>query len=108
MTASKFKALQCQISRGGFSDERVFVLKGSVKHQGVASRRHMWTKNGQPIEDGEPPLGKIVEGLIAARIIEVRGNVAVVSIPDGEVINMPVGELLDRPAKTGNHVPVGS
>jgi len=108
MTTSKYKALECEISRGGFSDERVFVLMGSVKHQGIASRRHMWTRNGQPIDDGEPPLGNIVSGLIAARIIEIHGQHALVSIPDGEVLDIPIGELFDRPIKAVSNVPVGS
>ena len=102
------KAIACTISRGGFSDERVFSIDiGEIKYSGVASRRHMWTAEGKPLEEGEPPLGKNLSGLVAARVIQVETDGRVlVSIPDGEVITMPADQLVDRPAGVGEHVPV--
>ena len=109
MRNTRMKAIACEISRGGFSDERVFSIPvNGQNYQGVASRRHMWTRDGRIIEDGEPPLGKVIPGLIAARILEIKDeDIATVSIPDGEVITIPVSQLLDRPT-VGEHVSLGS
>jgi hypothetical protein len=107
MRDSRFKAIKCKISRGGFSDERVFAFEvGGEQYQGVASRRHMWSSNGKPIEDGEPPLGKTIDGLVAARILEVANDQAIVSIPDGEVVTMPLTQLVERPTAAQEHVPL--
>jgi hypothetical protein len=105
----RLKAIVCTISRGGFSDERVFSFRYDGKeYSGVASRRHMWKQDGSPIEDGEPPVGQKIPGLVAARVIEAKGeNRALISVPDGEVIEVPSGVLVDRPtAGVGQHVPI--
>lgn len=110
MNPHKFKAIECTISRGGFSDERVFAFQiGDKTYSGVASRRHMWDKNRQPIEDGEPPLGQKIKGFVAARIVTIESDEsATVSIPDGEVIKIPIALLVDRPAQVEDHVSLGS
>jgi hypothetical protein len=62
------------------------------------------------IDDGEPPLGEEISGFVAARIIEIDPNdcnCATVSIPDGEVITIPISQLVERPATVGDHVPLG-
>lgn len=108
MNNNKLKAIACTISRGGFSDERIFRLNaGGVNHEGLASRRHMWKADGSPIQEGEPPLGRTVKGLVAARLLElVDASTALVSLPDGETAKVPTSELRDRPAAVGQHVPV--
>lgn len=104
---SKFKAIPCKISRGGFSGERVFEIAiGETNHSGVGSRLHMWKLNGDMIEEGEPPLGEKMDGIVAARVLSVEEGVATVSIPDGEVITILAEELLDRPA-VNQHVSIG-
>ena len=104
---SKLKAIRCKISRGGFSGERVFeIATGETNHSGVGSRFHMWKSDRTPVDEGEPPLGQEIDGLVAARILESDGKTATVAIPDGEVIDISVDELLDRPAMS-LHVPVG-
>jgi len=106
MNDGKLKAIPCDISRGGFSDERVFSISiDGVNHSGVASRRHMWTVAGDQVEEGEPPIGKVIKGFVAARIIRVIDKQEVmVSIPDGEVITIPIGALVDRPLTARKHV----
>ena len=110
MNGGSLKAIACEISRGGFSDERVFkILAGETRHSGVASRRHMWCSEGNPIEEGEPPLGETIRGFVAARVLKLLGNeVAIVSVPDGEVLKISVVDLVDRPSTAGKHVSVGS
>jgi hypothetical protein len=110
MRTTRMTAIACKISRGGFSDERVFsILIGENTYQGVASRRHMWTEDRRPVEDGEPPIGQVISGFVAARVIQInKDTTATVSIPDGEVITIPVSQLVDRPTTVGEHVPLGS
>lgn len=110
MSSSKFKAINCRISRGGFSDERVFLLSlPEGEYSGVASHRYLWNSDGSPLKEGEPPHGEVIEGSIAVRVVEVFDSGGVlVSLPDGEVIQMPVTALIDRPTAVGQHVPIGS
>jgi hypothetical protein len=111
MRDTRFKALKCDISRGGFSDERVFRISiGDHEYTGVASRQYFWTEAGEDLQEGEPPAGQVIAGLIATKIIEVQDdNRVLVSVPDGEVITVPVDALRDRPSsKVGANVPVGS
>lgn len=98
MLTAKFQALRCTISRGGFSDERVFAIQmDELPHIGVGSRRHFWTLAGDPLDDGEPPLDQKVEGLVAATVVKINLGKVLVSIPDGEVITVPIEALVNRP-----------
>jgi hypothetical protein len=109
MSNAKFKAIRCIISRGGFSDERLFRIDaGGMKYEGVASRQHMWSREGVPLADGEPPIGENIEGLVAARIIKIEDGRALVSVPDGEVITISTDQLVDRPTvRVAENVSVG-
>jgi hypothetical protein len=110
MKNSRLKAIRCTISRGGFSDERVFKFAhNGQEYKGIASRLHMWKSDLTPVEEGEPPLGQTIDGFVAARIIEVvaGGSTVMVSIPDGEVITIPIASLEDRPiVEAGEHVSI--
>lgn len=106
MRATRFVALPCIISRGGFSEERVFSLT-NLEHEGVCSRRHLWKKDGTAVEDGEPPIGQKIDGFVAARVIEVEGDSAMVSVPDGEVVQVAIDQLIERPnSVVGEHVSI--
>lgn len=109
MDNSRHRAIRCEISRGGFSDERIFVIPiENGFYEGIASRRHMWTVDGGSIEEGEPPVGQKLEGLVAARVLSTRpgSGFVTVSVPDGEVVEVPVASLVNRPA--GEHVSIRS
>jgi len=110
MLGDRYKALKCMISRGGFSDERVFTLRlGIGECDGVASRQYLWDENWSPLEEGEPPLGKQIEGWVAARVVEVRSDGMVVALlPDGQTVEVPIAALVTRPSGVGTHVPLGS
>lgn len=107
MHSNRFKALRCRISRGGFSDERVFSLASG--YSGVASLQYVWHDDGRPLEEGEPPLGRTIDGQIAVRVVEVAGNgMALVALPDGQSAEVAADELIDRPTRVGEHVSLGS
>src|SRR5438067_1833642 len=99
MSAVNHVALPCEISRGGFSDERIFkvrILKG--EYTGVASRRYCWDQNDEPLEEDEPSTGETIQGKVAARVLEVTSAAVLVSVPDGEVVTVNRSQLLERPA----------
>lgn len=110
MSSSRFMAINCKISRGGFSDERVFLLAlPGGEYSGVASHRYLWNSDGSPLREGEPPHGEVIEGSMAVRVIEVLDSERVlVSLPDGEVIEIQPTSLIDRPTAAGQHVSIGS
>jgi hypothetical protein len=104
MHDNRYKAIECRISRGGFSDERVFTLADG--YSGAASRQYFWTREGRPLEEGEPPIGQVTDGFVAVRVIQVEGdNKLLVSLPDGEVIELNADALAERPSGVGEHVP---
>lgn len=110
MTITKI-ALACRISRGGFSDERVFEIDTpDGVFSGVVSRRYCWGPNDQLLEEGEPPLGETISGKIAAKVIEFdeATRTLLVSVPDGQVITVGASAVLIRPGEVGINVPVGS
>ena len=105
MCATKLVALKCVISRGGFSEERVFALK-DIDHKGVCSRRYLWRENGAALDESEPALGQEIDGFVAARIIDIRRSGVLLSIPDGEVVEVPSEQLHERPNMVGEHVSI--
>lgn len=106
MRSDFLKTIKCTISRGGFSDERVFTLSNG--YEGVASRQYFWRDDGRALEEGEPPIDQRIEGWVAVRIVEVREpGPVLVALPDGESIEVSLDVLTSRP-RVGEHVPVGS
>ena len=103
-------ALRCEISRGGFSDERVFrVAVPQGDFFGVASRRYCWDVQDRPLPEDQPPAGQSIQGKVAARVVDMdESDNIVVSVPDGQVITVSRDLLVDRPAEAGTHVPLGS
>src|SRR5205823_4090688 len=102
-------ALSCELTRGAFSDERVFKLKHTRgEYQGIASRRYCWGEDNRLLAEHEPAEGEMIEGKVAARIIEVLNGNVLVSLPDGEVITVSRDQLLERPTEVGTNVPLRS
>ena len=78
----------CELSRGGFSSERVFRLKtiGDKEFVGSAPIQYCQTKARAPLKPAEPEEGKSVPGFVAARVIRENGDDTVwLSFPDGSV-----------------------
>jgi hypothetical protein len=82
-------ALNCDISRGGFSAERIFRVKlpdGEV-YVGAAPLKYCLRKDLRPMDVNEPSPDRKLKGFILARTIRREGNgMALVAVPDGEVL----------------------
>ncbi len=89
MTADELVKVFCQLSRGGFSDERVFrvALANGETHIGAALVEYCYTSEGQPLGDDQPEKGKPIKGLLDAWVVQTRADDQVlVSVPDGSVL----------------------
>ncbi|SRR6266852_4218017 len=100
-------AYPCTMFPGGFSGEIGFEIEADGgKHKGLASRRYFWKQDGSPL--GKGPLTGPVPGFVAVRILgEGKGDSILVSIPDGEVVNVKSAEILPL-AEAAQNVPIGS
>jgi hypothetical protein len=104
-------ALPCRISKGAFSDERVFEIDlpdAPEPYVGAASRQYCWDQEGRPLSKDDPEEGVAIHGKIAARLLGNRGEKALVSIPDGEVIVVNANQVIPRPPERVPNVPVKS
>ena len=97
MTDTRHVRIQCKISRGGFSGEKVFrmQLADGTEHVGAAPTAYCYDAQGRPLGAGGPPAP--VAGLLTARIIErYEDGTCLVSVPSGEVLRVRALEF--RPA----------
>lgn len=97
--AAKRIALICKLSRGGFSGERsIEVATIDGMYRGLAPTHLCWTADGQPLDGNVPAEGETIDGLVAARQLQVNDqNQQVVSIPDGSSFAVPSEILATRP-----------
>jgi len=106
---ARLVALRCTISRGGFSDERIFRLRlPGGDYTGIASRTYCWNDQDDPLSEGEPAEGQTIAGKVAARVLEVRGADVLVSIPDGDVVTVRANQLIESPPLMDTHVSIRS
>lgn len=98
--------LNCQISLGAFSGERVFEVRlvGGDAYVGLSPLRYCFHSGGEMLGPSEPERGVTVEGKLAARRIAVETTVARVAIPDGRAISVPLDVVSDRASGVA-HVP---
>jgi len=83
--------LNCNISRGAFSGERVFEIRlASGEYTGVAPLHYFQKTDGGELKPSEPPPDNTMAGTLSAKLIMIqRGEIAFVAIPDGEAITVP-------------------
>jgi len=100
-------AYPCTMFPGGFSGEIGFEMEAhGGKHKGLASRRYFWKQDWSRL--GKDPLTGPIRGFVAVRILgEGKRDAVLLSIPDGEVVNVKSDEILPL-AETAQNVPVGS
>jgi hypothetical protein len=110
MRQTQLIAIPCKISQGVVSDERAFevALSGGTSHSGVAPVYYFWNQDGEPLKADEPPGDQEIRGKIAARLLERQNGTALVSIPDGAVVQVQAGSITSRPTEVTIDVPVGS
>jgi hypothetical protein len=102
--------LVCQISRSGFSGERVFrlTLADGTEYVGVAPVDYCYHPDKSPLGTDDPPQGQRIDGLVEGRVIENGGRVAKVAMPDGEVIEVSLDRIPFGRSKQTDYVPLGS
>lgn len=109
MPTAKPIALRCKISRGGFSGECMFrlTLPDGHVYTSAAPRHYCYTSSGRTLRPDQPPPGQTIEGKVAARLLRYEGDdQALVSVPDGEVLVVPVDQISERPQGVPPDVPV--
>lgn len=99
--------INCQISLGAFSGERVFQVTqlGGEPYIGLSPLRYCYHLGGEMFGPSEPERGATVDGKLAARRIAVQTDAARVAIPDGRAISVPLSVVSDRPLGVA-HVPI--
>lgn len=99
-------AIHCQLSRGGFSGERVFRLDtAGNEYVGAAPRHYCYTRQGKPLPDDQPAAGKAVAGLVLAQILRRDDGTLLVYLPDGAVVSVRADQV-ETITEVSPHVPV--
>ena len=117
MSRKKAKAVECQISAGGFSGERVVRVPtfDGKEHLALAPRDYCWKHDESlspvPLAPDEPEVGKQIGGLVAARIEQEENGIRLfVSLPDGSAVWVKADMIVDRPelVESNENVPLRS
>lgn len=110
MQPHRLLVVNCTLSRGGFSDERVFelTLADGSQHIGAAPRHYCYTQSLQQLGDKDPISEHTITGKLIAKFIEQNNGATVVAVPDGSVVAVPTnavqqftGDLPDVPVRSG-------
>lgn len=111
MMNSEQIAILCQLSRGAFTDERIFRIKLAEEgtYTGACPRQYCYTREGKLLKTEQPEKGKQVSGLILARRVADPGEGSVlVSVPDGEVLAVMAEEIRPAPKEVSPDVSLQS
>jgi hypothetical protein len=90
-------ALECKLSHGAFSGERVFKVKlaDGDSYNSLTPYQFCWNDNGCLVEKNEPTTE--ISGMVAARIVDFDDHQVIVEVPDGEIIAVEHDTVKDRP-----------
>ena len=100
MAVEELVAVECKISRGGFSSERQFrIALSEGEHIGLAPVEYCYTRQGEPLGGQAPSRATPLDGLVAARVLEqdAAGKV-LIYLPDGEVVSIDAALIHTNPA----------
>ena len=100
--------IPCTFKRGGFPDERVFIIRalGGGEFRGVADVRYCLRHDGSPLGN-EPVEGREIPGKLLGLVIRPLHDGAVrVHLPDGEVYDLDSDEIVPARQVITKHVPV--
>ena len=102
MDTNQVVYVRCTFIRGGFSSERIFVIRfqGGAESRGVAPAHYCFTRDGRPIGDA-PASGNTVDGFVPGVIIErLHDGTPRVQLPDGDIYDLD--DSLIQPVSTGS------
>ena len=110
MRQNRLIAVPCRISQGVVPDERAFevTLSNGDSHPGVAPVHYFWNQDSERLAPNEPSGDQEVPGKVAARLLDRQNGTALVSIPDGSVVQVQADSITERPTEVIIDVPVGS
>jgi hypothetical protein len=99
--------IQCELSRGGFSSERVFRIEAADGGTlvGVADLSYCYDRAGERLKPDQPAAGKRVHGLVSARVIREEGDAVLLSVPDGSVASVLRGVIVKEGLARVSHQP---
>lgn len=85
--------VRCTLARSAFSGERVFEISRPSNNEyiGVAPLTSCYDDAKHQLSTTQPSESSRINGFVSARMVRNGGGEAVVLIPDGEMINVPVG-----------------
>lgn len=87
--------IKCTLARSAFSGERVFEISRPLRDQyiGVAPLTSCYDETKHQLSAAQPGESSRIDGFVSARMVRNGGEEAVVLIPDGEMIKVPVGSV---------------
>jgi hypothetical protein len=88
---SKLFRIPCTISRGGFTEERVFELNlEGLRVKGAAPLDYFTDNRKKPLSPDVPPIGQTIQGFIAAKLVDADDDngTMILSLPSGDVIEI--------------------
>ena len=85
--ATKQGHMECKLYPSAFSGEVVFQVNivNKLSYEGVAPKHYVESKT-QPTKDG-------VDGQVKVRVLSNRGKEAMVSVPDGQILNVSADKI---------------
>ncbi len=104
----KLVAVECKVSRGGFSGERIVYITevSGNERRALAPVAYCFDENMQPFNPDEPPAGKLVSGFVFAILLGSEPTALVISTPDGDRFVVPNSQVRPVAPELSEHVPV--
>jgi hypothetical protein len=104
--------IPCEFRRGGFPSERLFVIRvRGGEFRSVADVRYCYREDRSPLGALEPAEGQSLKGLVLGLIVRPQtreGEAIRVHLPDGEVYDLDVVNVVPARGAVSKHVPVQS
>jgi hypothetical protein len=105
-------AVRCQISRSGFSSERVFriTLPNGGEYVGAGPVEYFFDENRRRLAADQPAQREVrIPGFVAGRVVTAEPvAVPLLSLPSGDVVRIGRSEITEYPGGSHAHVPVQS
>jgi len=95
MAGSQRVMVACEITRSAFSGERIvkFRQANGEEYVGAAPVEYCRTSTFRRLEADDPTGDESINGFVEAYLVKNGGDLARVSLPDGEGAEVNVGEI---------------